>query len=219
MRCPCCSSGRSAPCGRRRRSSRRIRICSACCCSPSAAWRRACRTRADARGRRSECDSGAVVHEFDRACWDRHWDEAHALAGVPAGVALDAGCGTGADAVWLASRGWRVTGADLAAAALHRAAAAAAAAGVADHVDWVQADLTRWRPAHRFDLVLTCYAHPAMPPLAFTDRIASWVASRGTLLVVAHGHGSSTRHGGEAPAATMLTADAVAARLSPADWR
>ena len=43
------------------------------------------------------------------------------------GTALDAGCGEGAEATWLASRGWDVTAADISAEALARAAARAVA--------------------------------------------------------------------------------------------
>ena len=42
------------------------------------------------------------------------------------GRALDLGAGEGADALWLASLGWRVTGLDLSETALGRARAAAA---------------------------------------------------------------------------------------------
>ncbi|HYN97920.1 MAG TPA: FAD-dependent oxidoreductase, partial [Pilimelia sp.] len=45
--------------------------------------------------------------------------------GLPPGRALDVGCGEGADAVWLAERGWHVTAVDIATTALERAAAAA----------------------------------------------------------------------------------------------
>ena len=68
---------------------------------------------------------------------------------LPAGRALDAGCGEGADAVWLAGRGWRVTAVDLSSVALARGAEEAAALGngLADRIEWVHADLTTWSPA------------------------------------------------------------------------
>src|SRR3954468_4733951 len=50
-------------------------------------------------------------------------------ADLPAGTALDVGCGEGADAVWLARRGWQVTAVDFAATALERGAAGAGAGG------------------------------------------------------------------------------------------
>ena len=40
----------------------------------------------------------------------------------------------------------------------------------------------------QFDLVTTNHAHPAMPQLAFNDRISTGVAPGGTLLIVAHLH-------------------------------
>ena len=48
------------------------------------------------------------------------------------GDALDVGCGEGADAIWLAARGWRVTGVDVSVVALERAARHATAQGAAD---------------------------------------------------------------------------------------
>ena len=102
------------------------------------------------------------------------------------GTALDAGCGEGAEALWLASRGWHVTAADIAAEALARAASRAAAQTPASGlVRWVEADLTTWAPETQFDLVTTNYAHPAMPQLAFYQRIAEWVAPGGTLCLYA----------------------------------
>lgn len=58
---------------------------------------------------------------------------------LPAGRALDVGCGTGRQAVYLARRGWRVTGVDLVDAALARARQRSAREGV--EVDWVRGDV------------------------------------------------------------------------------
>ena len=99
---------------------------------------------------------------------------------------MEAGCGAGSEAIWLASRGWEVTGADIADGALALAAERAAARGLADRVRWIKADLSRWEPRTSYDLVTTHYAHPAIPQLEFYDRLASWVGPGGTLLIVGH---------------------------------
>ena len=133
-----------------------------------------------------------MTHTFDEQYWDRHWQDrtgdtgatagpahpylARELAGLLPGTALDAGCGAGAEALWLAAHGWQVTGADISAEALARAAERAAAEGAADRVRWVEADLGVWAPDTAFDLVTTHYAHPAGPQLDFYERLASWVA-------------------------------------------
>ncbi len=101
---------------------------------------------------------------------------ARETAGLAPGTALDAGCGAGAEAIWLASRGWDVTAADISSEALAHAAGRAAEGGVSGHLRWVEADLSIWSPDTRFDLVMTHYAHPAMPQLEFYDRIGAWVA-------------------------------------------
>lgn len=187
-----------------------------------------------------------VTHSFDKDYWEQHWQDDRAGAPVAMaaspphphlvrevdqlapGTALDAGCGAGAEAIWLASRGWQVTGADIADQALTRAAERAAASGVADRVQWVQADLSTWEPGATYDLVTTHYAHPAMPQLEFYDRIASWVAPGGTLLIVGHlhEHGHGHRHrpdghgpdGAEPPASASVTAADITARLDPTVW-
>lgn len=61
----------------------------------------------------------------------------HAL---PPGRALDVGCGTGRDAVYLARHGWQVTGVDVVPRALARAGRRSADAGVT--VRWVQGDIS-----------------------------------------------------------------------------
>lgn len=180
-------------------------------------------------------------HRFDQDYWDRIWagDRAPAMsesppnphlvreiAGLAPGTALEAGCGAGAEALWLAEQGWRVTGADVAEAALEVAAARAAARSAGERVRWVHADLSVWVPEGRFDLVTTHYAHPAMPQLDFYERLAGWVAPGGTLLVVGHLHhdqpGSDHGHGhghGHPPAEASATAAAITARLDAAAWQ
>ncbi|MFE1797262.1 class I SAM-dependent methyltransferase [Streptomyces sp. NPDC059517] len=175
--------------------------------------------------------------DFDKEYWERHWQQGPAdrpgsMAGNPPnpyltretdgltpGTALDAGCGSGAEAIRLASRGWQVTAADISSEALALAAERAAASGAAERVRWVEADLGSWRPDTRFDLVMTHYAHPAMPQLEFYDRIAGWVAPGGTLLIVGHLHTSGpTGHGHHPPAEASATAEAITARLDGGEW-
>ena len=60
---------------------------------------------------------------------------------LPAGTALELGCGTGDCSIYLAQHGWKVTAVDFVARALDKARAKARAAGVS--VDFVRADVTR----------------------------------------------------------------------------
>jgi len=62
------------------------------------------------------------------------------LAMAP-GRALDVGCGSGADAVHLATRGWRVTGVEVVEKALARARRRAADEGI--EVEWVSGDVAQ----------------------------------------------------------------------------
>jgi SAM-dependent methyltransferase len=111
-------------------------------------------------------------------------------AALPPGRALDAGCGEGTDALWLAAQGWQVTAVDFSAVAVARGAARAAEEGTDDagRVAWVHADLTQWRPAEAaFDLVTSQFLH--VPPderRLVHERLAAAVAPGGTLLVVTH---------------------------------
>ncbi len=106
------------------------------------------------------------------------------------GAALDAGCGEGADAIWLAERGWRVTAVDFSRVALARGAAHAAelGAGVARRIDWLRADLTEWAPSEAsYDLVSAQFMHlPKEPRESMFRRLAAAVAPGGTLLIVGH---------------------------------
>lgn len=104
------------------------------------------------------------------------------------GSALDVGSGEGADAIWLASRGWQVTGLDLSQVALDRAAGHAEDAGVTDRITWQQGDLLAGDPLPEgLDLVSAQFMHVA--PVAFDElyrRLGAAVRPGGSLLVVGH---------------------------------
>ena len=105
------------------------------------------------------------------------------------GSALDLGCGEGGDAVWLATRGWRVTAVDVSETALKRTKEHAAKAGVGDRVDVVRHDLGQSFPEGEFDLVSVQFLHS--PVESFDEgrvlrRAADAVAFGGLLLVVGH---------------------------------
>ncbi|GAA1283270.1 methyltransferase [Planotetraspora silvatica] len=104
------------------------------------------------------------------------------------GRALDLGCGEGADAIWLARRGWHVTATDISRVVLSRAARHAESAGVADLVDWQHHDLGASFPAGEFDLVSAHFLHSLgdMPRERILRTAAAAVAPGGVLLVVGH---------------------------------
>ncbi len=180
-----------------------------------------------------------MTHGFDKDYWQAHWAERLAddegttlpphpylereLIGIDPGTALDAGCGEGAEAIWLAEQGWQVTGVDISRAALDRAARAARSAGHG-RIEWVEADLTAWEPEGRFELVTSHYAHAAIPQLDLYDRLAEWVAPGGTLLVVGHQHTHGgdghdhESHEGQPPPEAEVSASAITARLAPEEW-
>lgn len=149
---------------------------------------------------------------YDEVWWEQRYasGEAHwsgrpndvlvaETAGLTPGTALDVGCGTGGDAIWLAGQRWRVTGVDVSRTALARAAEAAAAQGVADRTTWQHADVTSWAPpAGAFDLVTSAFLHaPGGVRDAVLARLAAAVAPGGTLLVAQHDPSDlhTVRHG------------------------
>src|SRR5262245_39780416 len=82
------------------------------------------------------------------------------VTGLPAGRALDLGCGEGGDAIGLAQHGWRVTGIDISPTAVARGADAAAAAGIpADRIRWETHDLATWTGDGSYDLVTATFLH------------------------------------------------------------
>lgn len=145
------------------------------------------------------------------------------VADVTPGSALDVGSGEGADAIWMAARGWSVTGVDVSAVAVERAAerAAEAGAGIADRTTWQQADILSWEPpARRFDLVSAHFMHlPGPAREALHRRLAGAVRPGGRLLVVGHHPSDLETSAGRPNVPDMLfTPDQVAAVLDAGEW-
>jgi SAM-dependent methyltransferase len=110
----------------------------------------------------------------------------HEVSELPPGRSLDVGCGEGADAVWLAGRGWTVTALDVSRVALDRAATHAAEAGV--EVTWLLGGLLDLDlPGEGFDLVSAQYPVLRRTPGNDAERVLlGCVAPGGTLLLVQH---------------------------------
>ena len=134
------------------------------------------------------------------------------------GRAVDLGCGEGGDAIWLAERGWQVTAIDFSEAGLRKAAEHAAERGVADRIEFRQADLRTWSAGRRAvgpgHLLLPAPARPrdARAPPA---QMAAAVAPGGTLLVA--GHHPDDEHTGLrwSMPGVMFTADELAPAVDP----
>jgi SAM-dependent methyltransferase len=177
-----------------------------------------------------------VSELFDQAFWDERYRSQTSLwSGKPnrhliaetedltPGRALDVGAGEGADAIWLAGRGWQVTAVDISLVALERAAGHAERAGadIAKRISWDHHDLIEWEPPRdHFDLVSAQYMHlPPAPRQALFDRLASAVAPGGTLLIVGH-HPSDMQTTMPRPQRPELffTGDDIAGQLDPSGW-
>jgi len=176
--------------------------------------------------------------EFDESFWDeryrQHGEHASVWSGepnaqlvaevadLPPGSALDVGAGEGADAAWLARRGWRVTAVDISSVALARAAAALEdEPETAARITWQHQDLTASPPpAGTFDLVSAQFLHlPAPQRDGVYSRLAASVAPGGTLLIVGH-HPSDLDTSVRRPSTPglLFTAEEIAASLDPHEW-
>lgn len=110
------------------------------------------------------------------------------VSGLTPGTALDLGCGEGADAVWLARQGWKVTAVDVSGVAIGRAVQHAADTGTADAIDFQRRDLSESFPEGLFDLVTSQFLHSPAEPISegILRAARDAVAPGGTLLVEGH---------------------------------
>lgn len=142
-------------------------------------------------------------------------------SGLGPGKAIDAGCGEGSDAIWLAGRGWMVTAVDFAQAALDRGKAEAQRQGLGDNIAWICEDLAAWQPPREYTLASAQFFHlePTLRDAALRN-LAAAVVSGGTFLVVGHNRQDLKTHTGhERHAEVLFNPEDVEAVLDPSEWK
>ena len=177
---------------------------------------------------------------YDRAYWEQLWvktlrehpdkvaqrpPNAHLItevARINPGRALDAGCGHGAETLWLVAHGWEVTAVDFSASALTHARTTAEALGpeIVERITWVEGDLAVWTPPPtHFDLVVCLFVHVAGSVDEMVRRMASGVAPGGALFMVGHrpvdpATGKPTAAAGQ----VQVSVESAVAALDPNEW-
>jgi SAM-dependent methyltransferase len=103
--------------------------------------------------------------------------------GLSVGTALDVACGEGRNSLWLARRGWAVTGIDFSPVAIEKAWLLAQDVPITYEV----ADVESYEPKQPFDLVIVFYVHlMEADTRSMLDMAAGAVAPGGTLFGVGH---------------------------------
>jgi SAM-dependent methyltransferase len=135
---------------------------------------------------------------------------------LPSGHALDLGCGTGTNTLYLARHGWDATGIDFAAPAIARAQRKAAQAGqISGAVRFLQGDVTRLealnlRPGYQLVFDLGCFHGVALHRRPqYASGIARLAAPGARLMIYAL---APTRIAGRA---VGITADELRATFAP----
>lgn len=139
---------------------------------------------------------------MDASAWDERYSQTDLVWGappnamvveqatsLPRGRALDLACGEGRNALWLATRGWEVTGLDYSAVALDKARRVAAEAprSVRERLDYRVADVTDSDLGGPYDLVLMIYLHLAADDrLRVVNHAISALKPDGILMILGH---------------------------------
>jgi SAM-dependent methyltransferase len=135
---------------------------------------------------------------------------------LPAGRALDLGCGTGTTSVYMASKGWDVTGVDFVSRPIRVARAKAAAAGVS--VAFLVGDVTRLHALPiepGFDLLFDQGCFHSLPDSArpmYERELSRMARSGATYLLYAFGRQPDARRGRFFPKG--ITPEEVRARFA-----
>lgn len=164
-----------------------------------------------------------LAYRVGLAVWRRSTPPADLVAlvegpsALPAGRALDLGCGTGTDVIYLATHGWDVTGVDTVPKALAAARRDATAAGVAPR--FVHGDVTRLHQlgvGDGYSLLVDFGCFHTLPEdrrPAYVAGVSEAAAAGATLLLYGF-----RRPPKAAPMHAGVTTDEVQQRFSRAGW-
>lgn len=143
------------------------------------------------------------------------------VVSLPAGRALDLGCGEGRNTIWLATQGWQVRAVDFSQVAIDkgRTVASRSPRAVRTRITWLHADVTDSAAevfAGPFDLIVLSYLHlPAAQRRTVLIQAAGALAPAGTLLVLGHDSSNIAEgYGGPQDPAILFSPGEVAAELA-----
>ena len=129
------------------------------------------------------------------------------------GRALDLGCGSGGNAIWLAQRGWQVTAVDFSDVAIEKGKAQAADKRVG--VEFVASDVTTYQPDGLYDLIISFYIHLWPNQRAqMLSRAAQALTRGGKLLFVSHDQSSPPLGWDQDDLESLTSPDEVATELT-----
>lgn len=114
------------------------------------------------------------------------------IAGLAPGRALELGCSTGDDTLWLAEQGWQVTAVDISEHAVQTAQRLAQAAGLAERIHFSAGDLGEHFPAGQFELAIALYFQSPFdfPRAQILQTAAARIVAGGHILIVTHASGA-----------------------------
>ncbi|RVW00147.1 class I SAM-dependent methyltransferase [Rhodococcus xishaensis] len=122
-----------------------------------------------------------TIYRLGRPMWDtpppeQLRDAVEGEDALPPGHALDVGCGTGTNVIYLAKHGWRATGVDFSATAIQRARRAADGIAGAAFLEGDATELSQLDIGKPIDLVLDMGCYHSLPDAAKPVYVAELAA-------------------------------------------
>ncbi len=129
------------------------------------------------------------------------------------GRALEYGCGTGSNAVWLAKQGWQVTAVDYSGVAIEKGKRMAAEQAL--NVDFIVADASTYQPQGQYELI-TCFYIQLFPEqrAKMLANSSKALAPGGTFLFVSHDRSGPPSGWSVEDLLSLTTPEEIVAELS-----